>query len=252
MSKGTWPTWEGSRRRREKAIALRRLGMSYKEIRALVGGSSASMSLWLRDIPVPPEDRVRLRNRQLEATRRTGQANHRRRLEKQARIRQEAALEVGDVTKRELFIAGIVAYAAEGTKQKPWSSKCATQFMNSDPRMIKLFLRWLVCLGVGLEDVTFRLAIHESADIDGALRYWAHLVGVPAETFRRTSLKRGNPRTPRRNTGSSYKGCLCVNVRRSTDLTRRIDGWFDGVLAGTEVVQPGSLPVPQPPLGAER
>lgn len=175
-----------------------------------------------------------------------------RRLAKEARIKGEAREEVGEITDRELFIAGVIAYAAEGSKQKPWSPKCATQFMNSDPRMITLYLRWLDGLGITLEDLSFRVSIHKSADVQSALGFWSSVVGVPKERFRRTTLKRGNPRTPRRNIGLSYRGCLCVSVRRSTDLTRRIDGWFDAIVAGTGTVRQSAFAVPHPSLGAER
>lgn len=212
----------------------------------------SSLSKWLRDIPISPRHQRRLRRRKQEAVEKTARALHMRRLVKEARIKSEAVREVGELTDRELFIAGVIAYAAEGSKQKPWSPKCTTQFTNSDPRMIRLFLRWLGGLGIALEDVAFRVAIHESADVQGALRFWSEVVGVPADRFRRTTLKRGNPRTPRRNTGDSYRGCLCVSVRCSTDLTRRIDGWFDGVVAATDAVRPSSFPVPRPPLGARR
>jgi hypothetical protein len=189
------------------------------------------MSLWLRDIPVPPEDRVRLRNRQLEATKRTGRANHRRRLEKQKRIRQEAAEELGEVTKRDLFVAGVAIYAAEGSKQKPWQTGTNTILINSDPRMILLFLRWLELIGVKSSSLTFRVAIHETADHIEAVNYWARMVGVPPDHFLRATLKRGNPKTRRRNIGPRYRGCLIVGVRRSTDLTRRIDGWFEALVS---------------------
>jgi hypothetical protein len=240
VSKGTWPTWEESRRRREKAIALRRLGMSYKEIRALVGGSSASMSLWLRDIPVPPEDRVRLRNRQLEATKKTGRANHRRRLEKQDRIRHEAAIELGPVSQRDLFVAGVALYAAEGSKQKPWHTGSPTVLINSDAGIIRLFLRWLRLIGVEDHCLTFRVAIHETADAEAAVAYWAQVARVSPGRFMRTTFKHGNPKTRRRNIGATYRGCLVVGVRRSTDLTRRIDGWFNAL------VQRSASPIDEP------
>jgi hypothetical protein len=46
----------------------------------------------------------------------------------------------------------------------------------------------------------------------------------PAQ-FRNPTLKRHNPRTVRKNTGDDYHGCLRVDVRRSVDLYRKIEGW---------------------------
>lgn len=63
-----------------------------------------------------------------------------------------------------------------------------------------------------------------------ATEYWAKIVGVPAEAFRSTSLKKHNPRTIRKNVGHLYHGCLVVSVRTSKELLHRIIGWFDGIV----------------------
>lgn len=96
--------------------------------------------------------------------------------------------------------------------------------------MISLFLAWLRLLGVTDEDLDFRLQIHETADVPGAERYWAGIVGIESGALRRTTLKRHNPKTNRRNSGAAYVGCLTVEVRRSTDLYRRIAGWYEGIV----------------------
>lgn len=37
---------------------------------------------------------------------------------------------------RDLFVAGVVAYAAEGDKRKPWQTSASVKFINSDARMM--------------------------------------------------------------------------------------------------------------------
>ena len=226
MAKGRWPTWEESRRRRERAIALRRQGLSYKQILKIVRCSSSSLSLWLRDIPLTELQKAGLRRRKQESIERTARKLHENRLAREAAIRREASEQMGTVSDRDLFIAGVVAYAAEGSKNKPWRGPIRVSFVNSDPGMIRLFLRWLDLVGVQRESLTFRLAIHEKADIDGALAFWSDVVGVPSSAFLRITLKRHNPRTKRKMVGTEYRGCLAVTVRRSIDVNRPIDGWF--------------------------
>jgi hypothetical protein len=204
--------------------------MSYKQIRAVVGGSMASLSKWLRDIPLTDLQRAGLRRRRLDAVRKTARANHERRLAREAEIRRTTAAEIGSVTERDLFIAGVVAYAAEGTKKKSWQRSRSVMFTNSDPRMIVLFLRWLSLVGIDRSSLSFRLSIHRDADVEGALRFWSDLVGVPPEGFKRTTLKKGNPRTQRRNIGPDYRGCLVVGANRSCDLNKQLDGWFDALV----------------------
>jgi hypothetical protein len=194
----------------------------------------SSLSLWLRDIPLTNKQRENLQARRSANSFARGKANRERRLAKEESIRRSAAIELGSVTDRDLFVAGVVAYAAEGCKQKPWQTGTVSKFINSDPRMILLFLRWLELIGVQKSSLTFRVAIHESADAPAAVAYWSRVVGVPAEVFHRTTLKREKPKTRRRNTGAEYRGCLVVTVRRSTDLTRRLEGLFEALVRGTE------------------
>jgi hypothetical protein len=234
MGKGRGPTPEESQRRRERAVALRRQGLSYKQILKIVEGSSSSLSVWLRDVPLTDLQRVGLRRRKQEAIERMARRLRENRLAREAAIRREAAAEVGTVSDRDLFIAGLVAYAAEGTKNKPWGGPVRVQFVNSDPRMITMFLRWLELIGVQRDSISVRLAIHETADVRGALDFWANIVGVPVQDFRRTALKRHNPKTSRKLAGPAYRGCLAVTVRKSIDLNRRINGWFQALVDDLE------------------
>lgn len=106
--------------------------------------------------------------------------------------------------------------------------------------MILLFLHWLALVGVDAERLQFRLNIHESADVGGAEAFWADVVGVPVHVLDRTTLKRHNPRTVRKNVNADYHGCLCVSVRRSTDLNLRISGWFQGIASSAGTLVSGS------------
>lgn len=104
------------------------------------------------------------------------------------------------------------------------------KFVNSDPGMVNMFLSWLELLGLPLDAVAFRIAIHESADLAAAERHWSRVVGVPPDRFLPATLKRHNPRTARKNVGAGYHGCLRVEVRRSTELNTRIEGWVKGIV----------------------
>lgn len=237
----TWPSRAESRIRRAQAIELRQQGMSYKQIRAILGGSMATLSAWLRDVPLSDVQRRRLRQRSLDAVRRTARANHERRLAREAHIRETTRAEIGRLSERDLFIAGVVAYAAEGTKRKPWQTSMLVKFTNSDPRMILLFLRWLSLLGVDRSSLSFRVAIHQDADVASAVRFWADTVGVKSDQFKRTVLKKGNPKTPRRNTGAEYRGCLVVSVNRSCDLNKQLEGWFGAMATKSVSLTPSML-----------
>ena len=88
-------------------------------------------------------------------------------------ISTAAAAQVGELTDREILIAGAVAYWCEGAKSKPYRVDEYVRFINSDPALIRLFLRFLDKSGVSRERVRYRVLIHESADVEAATRYWA-------------------------------------------------------------------------------
>lgn len=136
----------------------------------------------------------------------------------------------------------MVAYWAEGCKNKPGQQRRVMKFINSDPAMVILFLRWLDLLGVPRDAATFRVAIHETADLPAALRFWSGVVGVPSSRFKRSTLKRHNPKTVRKNVGADYHGCLRVEVRKSTDLNSQVQGWFAGIVANLPAAPPSEAP----------
>lgn len=100
-----------------------------------------------------------------------------------------AAAHIGQITSRELLLGAVVAYWAEGTKSKPWRRSDRVVFTNSDPDMIRLFLRFLGDMAIPQDRLRFRVAIHRDADVVEATEFWACLVGAPATRFQRPTLK---------------------------------------------------------------
>jgi transcriptional regulator with XRE-family HTH domain len=212
---------------REQARAMRADGALYREITAALHVSASSVSLWVRDMPWPQ----RSIERKL-AAKAAMRAGHRRYYKERAlaegRARDAAVAAVRDATgacsDRDLLVAGATAYWAEGSKNKEWRVADQVTFINSDVDMIRLFLAFLRHLGVGEQQLRFRVSIHESADEAAARDFWAEVVGHPADTFQRSTLKRHNPVTVRKNVGVGYHGCLVINVLRSKHLYRQIEG----------------------------
>ncbi|MFF8999185.1 hypothetical protein ACF1GW_25895 [Streptomyces achromogenes] len=217
---------------RDRARELRLQGWTYDRIQAELGCSKSSISLWVRDLPKPeprytPEEQRALMNEGLAHLR---AARDREREE----TKQRAAAAVGRLSERELFLVGVGLYWAEGTKDKPYDRRENVTFVNSDPGMIKVFLAWLDLLQVERERLRFTVMIHENADVEGAERYWADLVGADASAFRKTTLKTHNPKTVRKNTKDAYRGCLVIKVLKGADLYRRIEGTWYGIVLGAD------------------
>ncbi|GHH02320.1 hypothetical protein Srubr_70920 [Streptomyces rubradiris] len=98
------------------------------------------------------------------------------------------------------------------------------------PGPAEVYLAWLDLLRVERERLRFNVMIHENADIEGAERYWADLIGADTSAFNKTTLKKHNPKTVRKNTGDAYRGCLVIKVLKGAELYRRIEGWWCGIV----------------------
>ncbi|WP_037888245.1 hypothetical protein [Streptomyces viridochromogenes] len=214
---------------RAKARELRLQGWTYDQIEAELGCSRSSISLWVRDLPRPaprytPEEQRALMQEGLA---------RRRAAENAARKKTKlgANREIGELTDRELFMAGVALYWAEGSKSKPYDRRERAIFVNSDPGVIQTYLAWLELLDVNRERLSFRILIHESADVDAAHRFWAEIADIDVSIFAKPTLKKHNPKTVRKNTGDDYHGCLVIGVARSADLYNRIEGWWSGIVA---------------------
>jgi hypothetical protein len=216
---------------RDKARDMRVQGQPYQEIAAALGVSKSSVSLWVRDLPTPERlSYAECRQRAAEGVRRYWAAERRVQEARRAAARAAAGAEIGALTDRELVITGTIAYWCEGSKNKPGRRADRVIFTNSDPALIRFFLRFLQVTGTPLADATFRVCIHESADVESAQRFWLEVTGASPEQFRTPTLKRHNPKTVRKNVGDDYRGCLRIDVRRSSGLYRRIEGWSAAIM----------------------
>lgn len=218
---------------RAKARELRLQGLDYEQIVATLGVSKSSVSLWVRDLPRPERlSHEACRKRSAENTRKYWARERNVRAGKRVAELASIAADIGELTDREVLIAGAIAYWCEGAKAKKIrpNSGLRVVFSNSDPSLIRLFLRFVEVVGTPCADLTFRLEIHESTNVASGEAFWLDVTGAQPEQFRRTLLKPANLRTNRHNTGSDYRGCLRVEVRRSSALYLRIEGWAGAIM----------------------
>lgn len=218
---------------RDLAIEMRGEGCSVPKIASDLGVSKSTAYLWTKHIPLDstPAEKEERKRRHMERMREARWEPHRKARDAEgAAVGERLGEWVGDLSDRELMLIGAVAYWCEGAKEKPWHhSTISLQFINSDPRLILLFLRYVEILGAEPARLTYRLSIHESADIPAATEWWAEVVGVPPGYFRRPILKKHKPSTVRRNVGETYRGCLMVYVPKSSRLYWKVEGVVGGI-----------------------
>lgn len=217
---------------KEKAIALRRLGKTYSEILAEVPVAKSTLAIWLGSVGLTVPQKQYISELRRAAQRRGAAARRSMRKDLQNRIYTASRMEVGRLSTRELWLIGIALYWAEGSKEKEYSPGSGVKFSNSDPAMIRLFLRWLrECVFIDRERIRCEIYIHETHAHrkDEVKRFWSESVGLPLSHFRGCYLKRNKINTKRRNTGVLYNGLLRVTISSSSTLNRMIVGWVQGI-----------------------
>lgn len=218
---------------KEEAIKLRKQGFSYSEILKLVPISKSTLSVWLRDIGLAKRQKQKLTEKRRLAQIKAQEACRNKRIEKEKEIIRLAKKQIKIISKRDLWILGSALYWAEGTKQKKNNVSQKVTFNNSDPNMILLFNKWLLeACKLPLERLAYSIYIHRTADTEKAKKYWEKLLKTKIEKI---YFKDHKPRTNRKNIDENYNGLLRIDVRKSTDLNRKIHGWVLGIIENSKI-----------------
>lgn len=210
-----------------EAQELRKKGLSVKEIEKRLKVSRSSVSLWVRE--------VKLNQKQIEKlylNKKTGRlkgsivaAMNKTKIREELtrRLLEEGSKEIGRLSQRDEFIAGVALYFAEGSKGDKNVS-----FSNSDPRAIKFVADWLreFC-NVPEKKFRLNLYIHDNLNEKEAKRYWAKLINIPIDQFGKSYIVRNNPARLRKS--KHINGILRITVS-NTNLHRKIMGWISGLL----------------------
>lgn len=183
--------------KRLQAIKLRKEGKSYSQIKKAVGVSKSSLSLWLRQYPLSEKRLRELRDfneQRIERFRNTMRAKRESRLEK---VYQEEQNYLLPLTKKELYIAGLLLYWGEGAKTTPY----AASLSNTNPEVVKFFLFWLISvLLVPKKKIIIRLHIYADMDKKEEINFWSKQLGLPLSQFKPPYVKKTTLR------GLTYKG----------------------------------------------
>ncbi len=170
---------------KEKAIKLRHQGFSYSQIKEKMGLSKSTLSNWLSPYPLSSEKIRELRDlnpRRIENCRNTKAKNKKDRLDKVYKIVSE---DISILTKRELFIAGLFLYWGEGSK----SERTTTGLSNTDPAMLRFFLRWLEFMEVDVRKLKITLQLYKDMDLKKELKFWSDTLKLPLSCFRKPYVK---------------------------------------------------------------
>lgn len=208
-------------REKEKAVHLRKKGLSYNDILKEIPVAKSTLSEWLKDLPLTKEEKQSLKKRTnakvSKGRIRTAAALRRNRINRDRVLFEESQKEFRKFAKDPFFFVGIALYWAEGSKRNSYFS-----FSNSDPAMILLMIRWIErFLYVPRKDLNLRLYIHKPYGDENCEEFWAEYTQIPITNFRKTIYKPTGLLIKKR---PEYKGCLRVSITKIKFL-RKLAFW---------------------------
>jgi hypothetical protein len=214
---------------RQQAISLRKSGKSIKEIAKLLSVSVGSVSVWCRGISLNPAQ-VEILQLRLKDPNYGKRAEYLDRIKKETqtrieKLKLEGLQELGTLSRRDVYIAGLALYWAEGFKKDHQIG-----FSNLNPYMIQFFISWLtVCLKIKMTDIKLRVVlnqhyIHQATEIE---KYWSKFLRIPLSQFQKPTITKSKWKKDYENK-SDYKGVLRVRVAMSLSLLRKILGSIEG------------------------
>lgn len=223
---------------KQSALKLRLQGKSYNEIRHLLSIPKSTLSGWFRDMILPHSAQERLKKRFQERSLagllkqsifQTQAAQNRART-----IRTQAKNNVGSLSSRDLKIAGIALYWAEGYKRPiVVKGKIKThhpvRMSNSDPYLVALFLRFLreICQ---VSEERIRVSVHhyEHQNTGYLLEFWSRTTGISSGQFKSFYNGISKSSLGRRPYNTLPYGTVQIGVN-DTALYHKIMGWIDGL-----------------------
>jgi hypothetical protein len=216
-----------------KAIALRKLGKTYREILNEVPVAKSTLSTWLKSVELAVPQKQRFTRMKKEAALRGAATRKERRISEVNSLVLSGIQDIGILSSREIWLIGIALYWAEGSKQNTRSPSAAIQFGNTDPSMLNVFQAWLEIIGIPKDQIIFQLYVHVDRikEVNIFVEWWKKELNLALEQKIQVYTKNGNPITRRSNVGNLYHGLIRIRVRTSTFLNRQINGWAKGISA---------------------
>jgi hypothetical protein len=176
------------RKDKEKAIQLRKQGISYKKIRAEIGVPISTLSTWLKNKPWSRSIKNKLTTEASlghpDKVKLMAQANKERWRLKHEEYRSTAVREFERLKNSPLFLAGIMLYWGEGNKA-PKNS--IVRFTNNDPEMLKTFNLFLTrSIGISPDKISASLLLYPDLIDSVQKHFWSKAISMPVERFNKS------------------------------------------------------------------
>lgn len=201
---------------KSKALQLRKLGYSYSQIRTKLNVSKSTLSNWLDKYPLSSERIRELRDRSPIRIEKYRNTMKKKREVKNELIYNKIAQDIGNISDRELFIAGFFLYWAEGGK----TNRSTITLTNTDPIMIITYIRWLAFLKIPREKIRVKLHLYKDMNPAKEIIFWSKTLSLEKSQFQKSWIKDS------KMSGLTYKNNFghgtCNIIVHDTDITSYI------------------------------
>jgi hypothetical protein len=214
----------------EKLIArnIRRRGKSIKDIAKELNIGKSTISIWCRDIKLSAKQIENVYKNGLKKSLLGGligaEVNHQKKLKEIDTRYKEASRIVGKLSVRDLLIAGICLYWAEGSK-----TKGRFIFVNSDPVMIKvifIFLTKILKIDKNLIKPTIQINLIHQPRIKKVMKFWSRFLDIPLDKFGKSYFIKTAHKKVYENY-NNYYGIVRLQVLKGSSLQYKMLGFID-------------------------
>ena len=171
---------------KDKALKLRASGMSYSEIKKRINVSKSTLSLWLQGMPLSQEKIRELRDNNPRRIERYRDTMFKKKEQRLKTVYKNVGLKIDKLSERDLFIGGVFLYMGEGSK----TTKGTTALTNTNPHILKLFIKWLYLFNVQKKKVKVQLHLYSDMDIEKQINFWSKELSIPRAQFRKPHIKK--------------------------------------------------------------
>jgi len=223
---------------KQKALKLRLKGYGYGEIKCILGIPKSTLATWFSGLILSEKTWNTILQKGREKSIKTLIERNKRQtplaIKRALKIRRKAQQEINKLSKHDLLILGIFLYWAEGYK-KPiiQNGRVKTfhpiSFVNSDPHLIQLFLRFIreICQ-VPENKIKIQIMGYTYQNPKHLKDYWKRITNLKEKNFNKIYFGISKSSLSKKPFNRLQFGTIQIRIG-DTELYNKIMGWIEGM-----------------------
>ncbi|MGI5826572.1 MAG: hypothetical protein ACOX50_04140 [Patescibacteria group bacterium] len=213
--------------KKDLAVSMLKSGKSYSDVCQKLKVAKSTLNGWFSSLTEEEKELIKSYRKinWLNSVKEYQEKIRNKTLAAEKNIQNKFSKDIGSLNQRELLLVGTALYWGEGSKSNRWQ----IQFSNSDPKMVKIMIRYLIEIcKVPKDKLYFQMILHPNISEQNCLEYWSKITGVSKKQFKKacyatsktSQQKRGNKKLP--------YGTLQIRVL-DKKITHQIYGYILGL-----------------------